>query len=78
MSLVFGTSKNVSFNDNHILKFFTKGFENLLSSFLFSCENLFLSIEQCMWLQLCFLFRKFHSNIQNKMADNNGTALPST
>ena len=78
MSLVFGISKNVSFNNNHILKFFTKGFENLLSSFLFSCENLCLSIEQCMWLHLYFLFGKFHSNIQNKMADNNGIALPST
>ena len=34
MSLVFGASKNVSFsNDNHILKFFTEGFENLPSSF---------------------------------------------
>ena len=34
MSLLFGTSRNVSFNDdNHILKFFTEGFENLPSSF---------------------------------------------
>ena len=34
MSLVFGASRNVSFNDdNHILKFFTEGFENLPSSF---------------------------------------------
>ena len=34
MSLVFCASRNVSFNDsNHILKFFTKGFENLPSSF---------------------------------------------
>ena len=33
MSLVFGASRNVSFsNDHHILKFFTEGFENLLSS----------------------------------------------
>ena len=36
MLLVFGASRKVSFNDdNHILEFFTEGFENLLSSFLF-------------------------------------------
>ena len=29
-----------------------------------------------MWLHLYFLFRKFHGDIHNKMADNNGTALP--
>ena len=34
MPLVFCTSRNVSFNDdNHILKFFNEGFENLPSSF---------------------------------------------
>ena len=34
MSLEFGASRNVSFNeDNHILKFFTEGLENLPSSF---------------------------------------------
>ena len=34
MSLVFGASRNVSFNDdNHILKFLTESFENLPSSF---------------------------------------------
>ena len=34
MLLVFCASRNTSFNDNnHILKFFTEGFENLLSSF---------------------------------------------
>ena len=34
MLLVFRASRNVSFNDdNHILKFFIKGFKNLLSSF---------------------------------------------
>ena len=34
MLLVFCASRNVSFNDNnHILKFFTEGFENLPSSF---------------------------------------------
>ena len=34
MSLVFYASKNISFNDdNHILKFFTEGFENLPPSF---------------------------------------------
>ena len=36
MSLVFCALRNISFNDsNHILKFFTKGFENLPSSFFF-------------------------------------------
>ena len=34
MSLVFGASRNISFNyNNHIFKLFTKGFENLLSCF---------------------------------------------
>ena len=34
MSLVFCATRNVSLNDdNHILKFFTEGFENLPSSF---------------------------------------------
>ena len=34
MSLVFDPLRNVSFNDdNHILKFFTEGFENLPSNF---------------------------------------------
>ena len=74
MSLVFGASKNVSFsNDIHILKSFTKGFENLPSSFPYSFKNLFSSIEQCTWLDLYFPFGKFHSDIHNKMADNNGT-----
>ena len=80
MELVFGgASKNVSFsNDNHILKFFTEGFENIPSSFVFffSSENLFPSIEQCTWLHSYFPFGKFHSDIHNKMAVNNGTALP--
>ena len=71
MLLVFNASRNISFNDdNHILKFFTKGFENLTS------ENLLSSIEQCTWLHLYFLFGKFHLDIHNKMTDNNGTALP--
>ena len=73
MSLVFGALRNVSFNDdNHFLKFFTEGFENLPTSFLFNSENLLSSIGQCTWLHLYFLFRKFHLD---KMADN-GTALP--
>ena len=50
-------------------------FENLSSSFVFSSENLLSSIAQCTWLHLYFPFRKFHSDIDNKMADNNGTAL---
>ena len=77
MSLVFGASRNVSFNDdNHILKFFTEGFENLPSSFFFNSENLLSSIGQCTWLHLYFAFGKFHLDIHNKMADNNGTAVP--
>ena len=56
--------------DNHILKFFTEDFENLPSS----SEN-----EQCIRrLHLYFPFEICHSDIHNKMADNNGTALPST
>ena len=78
--LVFDASRNVSFNDdNHILKFFTESFENLLSIFFYSynSKNLLLSIEQCIWLHLYFLFGKFHLDIlHNKMADNNDTALP--
>ena len=36
MLLVFCALRNISFNDdNHILKFFTEGFQNLLSSFFF-------------------------------------------
>ena len=74
---MFVASRNVSSNDdNHILKFFTKGFENLPSSFFFNSENLLSSIEQCTWLHLYFLFWKFHLDIHNKMAGNNGTALP--
>ena len=76
MLLVFCASRNVSFNyNNHFLKFFT-GFENLPSSSFLNSENRLLSIEQSMWLHLYFLFRKFHLDIHNKMADNNGTALP--
>ena len=41
MSLVFRASTNVSFSDNnHILKFFIKGFENLPSRLFFNSENL--------------------------------------
>ena len=51
MLLVFRASRKVSFNDdNHILKFFTEGFENLPSSFFFNSKNLLSSIEQCTWL----------------------------
>ena len=77
MSLVFSVSRNVSFNgDSHILKFFTESSQNLPSSFFFSSENLLSSIGQCTWLHLYFPFVKFHLDIQNEMADNNGTALP--
>ena len=71
MSLVFGASRNISFNyNNHIFKLFTKGFENLLSCFFFNSENLLSSIGQCTCLHLYFLFGKFHLHILNKMADN--------
>ena len=43
--------------------------------FLFNSQNLLSSIEQCMWLHLCFLFGKFHIDIHNKMVHNNGTDL---
>ena len=77
MSLAFGASRNVSFNyNNHIFKLFTKGFENLPSSFFFNSENLLSSIGQCTCLHLYFLFGKFHLHILNKMADNTVTAFP--
>ena len=77
MSLLFCALRNVSFNDaNHILKFFNEGFENLPSRFFFNFGNLLSSIEQCTWLHLYFPFGKFYLDIRNKMADNNGTALP--
>ena len=77
MSLVLCTSRNVSFNDdNHILKFFNEGFENLPSSFFFNSENLLSNIKQCTWLHLYFPFGKLPLDIRNKMEDDNGTALP--
>ena len=65
-------------NDNHTLKFFTEGFENLPLSVFFSVPQICYrsSIEQSAWLYFYFLFGKFHSNTHNKMVDNNGTALP--
>ena len=44
--------------------------------FFFNSENLLSSIGQCTWLHLYFAFGKFHLDIHNKMADNNGTAVP--
>ena len=67
MLLVFCASRNVSFNDNnHILTFFTQGFENLPSSS-------FLILKICyywaVWLHWWyFLFGKFYLDIHNKMA----------
>ena len=58
------------------MKFFTEGFGNLLSSFSFNSENLLPSIGQCTWVHLYFPFGKLRLDIHNKMADNNGTALP--
>ena len=34
-------------DNNHIFKFFIKGFKNLPSSFFFNSENLLSSIDQC-------------------------------
>ena len=77
MSLVFCASRKVSFNDdNHILKFFTEGFENLRSSFFFNpkiCYQVLSSAHGCIFY---FLFGKFGLDIRNKIADNRGTALP--
>ena len=56
-------------NDNHILNYFTEGFENLLSRFFFSSENQLLNIGHCMWLHLYFPFENFYSDIRNKMVD---------
>ena len=44
--------------------------------FFFNSENLLSSIGQCTWLHLHFPFGKFHLDIHNKTADNNGTPLP--
>ena len=77
MLLVFSASRNVSFNDdNHILKFFTKGFESLPSSFFLVpkvCYQVLSSARGCIFY---FQFGKFHLDICNKMADNSGAALP--
>ena len=62
MLLVFGASKNVSFNNNnHVSKLFAKGFENLSSSFFFSVPKIYYisSIEQRTWLHLYFPFGSF-------------------
>ena len=65
MSLVFCASRNVSFNDdNHILKFFTEGFENLPSSFLIPKigSQVLSSARGCIFY---FPFGKFHLDIRN-------------
>ena len=66
MSLVFCASRNVSFNDdNHILKFFTEGFENLSSSFFLIpkiCYQVLSSARGCIF---CFPFGKFLLDIRN-------------
>ena len=78
ISLVFCASRNVSFNDhNHILKFFTEGFENLPSSFFLIpkvCYQVLSSASGCIFYFPPF--GKFHLDIRNKMANNSGTALP--
>ena len=48
----------------------------IVNFFFFNPKYLSLSIEECMWLSLNFPFEKFHSDIHNKMTDNNGTDLP--
>ena len=61
---MFGGSRKCSSSDNkHILKSFTEG--------NFSSSN-----EQNTWLHLNIPFGKFHLDIYNKMADDNGTAHP--
>ena len=78
MSSVFCASRNISFNDhNHILKFFTEGFENLPSSFFLIpkvCYQVLSSASGCIFYFPPF--GKFHLDIRNKMANNSGTALP--
>ena len=81
MSLMLRVSRNVSFSDNnHILKFFTKVFENLPSlvviKLFFNIKNLLSNFELCTRLHWYFSYGKFHLDIHNKMAGNNGTALP--
>ena len=53
MSLVFFTSRSVSFNDsNRILKYFNEGFENLSSSFFLIpkiCYQIFSSPRGCVY-----------------------------
>ena len=44
--------------------------------FFFNSENLLSSIEQRTWLHLYFPFGKFHLDMRNNVAYNNGTALP--
>ena len=43
--------------------------------FFFNSENLLSSIERT-WVHLYFPFGKFNLDMRNKVADNNGTALP--
>ena len=77
MSLVFCASRNVSCNDdNHILKFFTEGFENLPSSFFLIPKIRYQVLSSARGFIFYFPFGKFHLDIRNKMADNSGTALP--
>ena len=77
MSLVFCASRNVSFNDhNHILKFFTEGFENLPSSSFLIPKVCYQVLSSARGRIIYFPFRKFHLDIRNKMAESSGTALP--
>ena len=60
MSLVFCASRNVSFNDsNHILKFFTKGFENLPCIYTLSFIQTFSTRWQIIMVVLLYMKQIF-------------------
>ena len=66
MSLVFCASRNVSFNDdNHILKFFTEGFENLSSSFFLIPKICYQVLSSARGYIFYFPFGKFLLDIRN-------------
>ena len=68
------SGKNPSSCFSYFETFHSRFWRNKIK-FLFNSQNLLSSTDQCMWLHLCFLFGKFHIDIHNKMADNNGTDL---
>ena len=61
-----------------VLKFFTEDFENLPARFFLIpkiCYQVLSSAQGCIYTSPLGSW-KFHLDIRNKMADNNGTALP--